>query len=40
VIREEITVCTARLIANPVADRLKSAAIDTLVSRIATSLGR
>jgi ATP phosphoribosyltransferase len=35
VIREEISVCTARLIANPVADKLKAEAIDALVSRIA-----
>jgi ATP phosphoribosyltransferase len=35
VVREEITVCTARLIANPVADRLKAGAIDALLSRIA-----
>jgi ATP phosphoribosyltransferase len=31
---EEITVCTARLIANPVAHKLKAEAIDTLVARI------
>ncbi|MGH2842829.1 MAG: ATP phosphoribosyltransferase [Solirubrobacteraceae bacterium] len=35
VVREEIADCSARLIANPVADRLQSAAIDTLLSRIA-----
>ena len=35
VVREEIAVCTARLIANPVADKLKADAIDALVSRIA-----
>jgi ATP phosphoribosyltransferase len=35
VIREEIAVSTARLIANPVADKLKAEAIDALVSRIA-----
>jgi ATP phosphoribosyltransferase len=35
VIREEIAVCTARLIVNPVADKLKAEAIDALVSRIA-----
>ncbi len=35
VIREEISVCTARLIANPVADKLKADAIDALVTRIA-----
>jgi ATP phosphoribosyltransferase len=34
VIRERIAVCTARLIANPVADKLKADAIDALVSRI------
>ena len=36
VVREEIAVCTARLIANPVADKLKARAIDALVSRIAS----
>ncbi len=34
VIREEITVCTARLIANPVADKLKAREIDRLLERI------
>jgi ATP phosphoribosyltransferase len=34
VIREEIAVCTARLIANPVADKLKAEAIDALLGRI------
>ena len=34
VIREEIAVCTARLIANPVADILKARAIDGLLERI------
>jgi ATP phosphoribosyltransferase len=34
VIREEITVCTARLIANPVAHKLKSEAIDEFAGRI------
>jgi len=34
VIREEIAVCTARLIANPVADKLKAREIDRLVERI------
>ena len=34
VIREEIMTSTARLIANPVAHKLKSAAIDTLVARM------
>lgn len=32
--REEICVCTARLIANPVAHKLKAAAIDDLIGRI------
>jgi ATP phosphoribosyltransferase len=32
--REEICVCTARLIANPVAHKLKAAQIDALVARI------
>jgi ATP phosphoribosyltransferase len=36
VIREEIAICTARLIVNPVADKLKAKAIDALVSRIAS----
>ena len=31
---EEIEVCTARLIANPVAHKLKAQAIDALVERI------
>ncbi|MDA8067287.1 MAG: ATP phosphoribosyltransferase [Actinomycetota bacterium] len=35
VVREEIARSTARLIANPVADKLKAAAIDALTSRIA-----
>jgi ATP phosphoribosyltransferase len=34
---EEITECTARLIANPVAHKLKAGAIDTLVERIRAS---
>ena len=34
VIREEIAVCTARLIANPVADKLRAAEIDALLARI------
>ena len=33
-IREEIAVCTARLIANPVAHRLKARQIDALLERI------
>jgi ATP phosphoribosyltransferase len=36
VIRERIAVCTARLIVNPVADKLKARAIDALISRIAS----
>jgi ATP phosphoribosyltransferase len=34
VVREEICVCTARLIANPVAHKLKAAAIDDLLERL------
>ncbi len=34
VIREEIVVCTARLIANPVADKLKARQIDALLERL------
>jgi ATP phosphoribosyltransferase len=34
VIREEIVHCTARLIANPVAHKLKAAAIDELIGRL------
>ena len=34
VVREELAVCTARLIANPVAHKLKAAAIDGLVERL------
>ncbi len=34
VIREEIEVCTARLIANPVAHKLKASAIDDLLARL------
>ena len=33
-VREEIAVCTARLIANPVAHKLKAAQIDALIGRI------
>ena len=33
-IREEISASTARLIANPVAHKLKAAAIDDVVARI------
>ncbi|MDQ6605218.1 MAG: ATP phosphoribosyltransferase [Actinomycetota bacterium] len=34
VVREEIVVCTARLIANPVAHKLKARAIDALMERL------
>jgi ATP phosphoribosyltransferase len=34
VIREEIAVCTARLIANPVAHKLKAEAIDDLLAKV------
>jgi ATP phosphoribosyltransferase len=34
VVREEIVVCTARLIANPVAHKLKATAIDELLERV------
>jgi ATP phosphoribosyltransferase len=34
VVREEIVACSARLIANPVAHKLKAAAIDALVERL------
>jgi ATP phosphoribosyltransferase len=34
VIREEIVHCTARLIANPVAHKLKAAALDVLLERL------
>ena len=33
-VREEIAACTARLIANPVAHKLKAEAIDDLVERL------
>jgi ATP phosphoribosyltransferase len=33
-VREEIVVCTARLIANPVAHKLKAAQMDALVARL------
>ena len=33
-VREEIAYCTARLIANPVAHKLKAAAIDALLERL------
>jgi ATP phosphoribosyltransferase len=34
IVREEIAVCTARLIANPVAHKLKAAAIDDLLDQL------
>ena len=34
VVREEIAQCTARLIANPVAHKLKAAAVDALLDRL------
>jgi ATP phosphoribosyltransferase len=34
IVREEIVVCTARLIANPVAHKLKAAPIDALLERL------
>jgi ATP phosphoribosyltransferase len=39
VVREEIVVCTARLIANPVAHKLKAAAIDELLGRLRELTG-
>ena len=38
VIREEIAVCTARLIANPVSHKLKAGAIDELLGHLRTSV--
>jgi ATP phosphoribosyltransferase len=38
-VMEEIDVCTARLIANPVAHKLKAAEIDSMVQRIRESAG-
>jgi ATP phosphoribosyltransferase len=35
VVREEIAVCTARLIANPVAHKLRAAQIDALLERVS-----
>src|SRR5262249_42503574 len=35
VVREEIAVCTARLIANPVAHRLRAATIDSIMERVS-----
>ncbi|HEV2075653.1 MAG TPA: ATP phosphoribosyltransferase [Thermoleophilaceae bacterium] len=37
--REEIAVCTARLVANPVAHKLKAEAIDALVERVREVTG-
>jgi ATP phosphoribosyltransferase len=37
--REEVEVCTARLVANPVAHKLKADAIDALVARIRETNG-
>ena len=34
IVREEIVVCTARLIANPVAHKLKAAQIDDLLAQL------
>jgi ATP phosphoribosyltransferase len=34
VVREELVVCTARLIANPVSHKLKAGPIDELVERL------
>jgi ATP phosphoribosyltransferase len=34
VVREELMVCTARLIANPVAHKLKAGRIDELLGRL------
>ena len=39
VVREEILASTARLIANPVAHKLKAAAIDDVVARVRAALG-
>jgi ATP phosphoribosyltransferase len=38
VVREEICVCTARLIANPVAHKLRAEAVDSIVGRIREGL--
>jgi ATP phosphoribosyltransferase len=40
VMREEIAVCTARLIANPVSHKLKATAIDELLHRVRDSASR
>ena len=37
--REEIAVCTARLVANPVAHKLKAEAVDALVERMRATRG-
>ena len=37
VVREEIAVCTARLIANPVAHKLRASVIDQLLERIGAA---
>jgi ATP phosphoribosyltransferase len=37
--QEQIVECTARLIANPVAHKLKAAAIDGLVERLREAVG-
>jgi ATP phosphoribosyltransferase len=37
VVREEIAVCTARLIANPVAHRLRAAMIDRLMEAVSAN---
>jgi ATP phosphoribosyltransferase len=37
VVREEIAVCTARLIANPVAHKLRAATIDRLMERVSAA---
>jgi ATP phosphoribosyltransferase len=34
IVREEIATCTARLIANPVAHKLKAGAIDQLLAQL------
>jgi ATP phosphoribosyltransferase len=40
VVREEIAVCTARLIANPVAHKLKAGAVDDLLGHLRGRAGR
>jgi ATP phosphoribosyltransferase len=39
VVREEIAVCTARLIANPVAHKLKAAEVDAVLERLRSAEG-